>query len=186
MTVESSNNTATKLQDIIKAFFAPDVGATAVGIVQGAFKVQYRSHQNPDVNLALAAGPATTIAGNVAQTHTLSDSTPVELRITSFKVTATSTITSANTNVAQFALVYNNGNGGGDTTIASVNTATTAGGGSGDITGGNPYSVALTAANVDVPSGSCLQIKVTKAGVPGKELPAVSFTVAATIGSSVV
>jgi hypothetical protein len=181
MTTESSTDNASKLLGALQAMLAPDMSSTAVGIVNGAFKVNFTTTRAIDSNLALAAG-ASTIAGNIASTHTLSHSTPVQMTIESFYATSTAAITSANTNVATFALVYNNGNGGTDTTIASANTATTAGGGTGDFTAGVPLSISLTAANVTVPAGSCLQVKVTKSGATGKELSYMSFTAKARLG----
>jgi putative exporter of polyketide antibiotics len=87
-------------------------------------------------------------------------------------------VTSANTDTAVFSLVYNNANGGSDTTIATINTATTAGGGSGNITAQIPVALTVTAANAVVPAGSLLAFKITKEG-SGKASGSMGITVKA-------
>lgn len=181
MTVESSNDTSTKFLDILRAMFGPDMTSTALGIVNGAFKMSYRAMQPADSNVNLAAGPAQTIAGNVAYTHTLCSNTQSQMTIEAFKITTTAALSQAATNIATIALVYNNGNGGSDTTIASGNTAVA--GGVANTTAGVPSAISITAANQVVPVNSCLQIKVTKSGASGKELPAIAFDVISRLGT---
>ncbi len=169
---ESSIDTGQKLADALAAMFAPDVDSDARAVAAGMFRVKYTATQPLDSNVQLAAG-ASTIAGNVAYTHTLDPSTATQFRISTFHITGTAGVTSAAGNLALITLVYNNGNGGSDTSIGVYNTAATA------LTAGTPLSVSLTAANVIVPAGSCIQIKTTKSGTLGKELPALSFGVTA-------
>lgn len=178
---ESSVNTAQKLIDILRAFLAPDAAAAAQTIVNGGFRVRLTAGQPKDSNIYLAGANVqsapNTIAGNVFYTHTLDASTSIQMKVDAFRITAGEAVTSANTDLATWALVYNNGNGGSDTTIATANT--TAAGGGVALTANTPLAITLTDANRVVPSGSCVQIKVTKAGTNGKQLPAVSYQVEA-------
>lgn len=109
-------------------------------------------------------------AGATTNSSVMVDSgTLVPIIITSVKVSLTANATVDNTNNAIFSLVFNNGNGGADTTIATVTTNAAATG----INGGNnavkdtPYTVPITAANSRVPAGSALYWKVTKGGGGG-------------------
>lgn len=161
-----STDNAQKFQDAFVAFFAPDMASAATALVTAALKngsFRYNVSQPLDASV------------NTASTHTLDQSTGVTMLASTFKVVVGTTVTSVNTNVANIALVYNNGAGGSDTTLCSINTATTAGGGTGDITAGTAYSFALNASTSRIPSGSQVQIKVTKAGAGGVALPFLSF-----------
>lgn len=181
---ESSTDTANRLLDLLRALFAPDMSTTALGIVDGAFKICARAHQPADSHIILAGVTniqlPNTVAANVTHVHTLFDSTPVAMRVETFKLTPQAAWTEANTNFSTFALVYNNGNGGTDTTIATANTAVA--GGLGNTTANTPAAFTVTAANAAVPSGSCVQIKVTKSGASGMQLPDISFTVKSKLG----
>lgn len=173
---EYNTDTSQKLADKLRALLGADPSNAAyITLIEGWLNkpVTYRCDRTIDLNVSVAGG--TTIAGNATSQHTLDANTQFQVTAKSFKIITNANVTAANTNCATFALVYNNGNGGTDTTIATINTATTAGGGSGNLTVGVPFSVPLTAANVVVPAGSQIQIKVTKAGTPGMELPQLSM-----------
>lgn len=162
-----SDDSLQKYRDAYVAWAAPDMATTAVALADGVLGQSFRYNVSQPLDASI----------NTASTHTLDQSTAVAFRVKTFKVMVGTTITSANTNVATIALVYNNGAGGADTTIASMNTATTAGGGTGDITAGTAYSFSLNTSNISVPASSQLQIKITKSGQGGLALPFSSFEV---------
>lgn len=161
--------TGSQFRDEFRNVFAPDSNTTAQALADAVFDqpFMYRCDRPYDAN------------ANSTSVHTLDTSTATQVRVKTFKWGLRASVTSDNTNNATVALVYNNGNGGSDTTVATINTATTAGGGSGNITLEVPYSVAVTAANAIIPSGSQLQVKVTKSGAGGLALPHSSFEVKA-------
>jgi hypothetical protein len=103
-------------------------------------------------------------ATSTTSTYTLDYSTGPRFRVDAVKYVPHASLTSDNTNLATLELVYNNGNGGSDTVIATINTATTAGGGSGNWTADIGVALAVTAANAVVPAGSQVQLNVTKGG----------------------
>ncbi len=103
-------------------------------------------------------------ATSTTSTYTLDYSTPGRFRVDAVRYVPHVALTSSNTDNATLELVYNNGNGGSDTVIATINTATTAGGGSGNWTADIGVALAITAANSVVPSGSQLQLNVAKSG----------------------
>jgi hypothetical protein len=161
-----STDTNQKFRDTFVAAFAPDMNATATALVSAVLNqtVKYNCSQPLDASI------------NTATTHTLDASTLLAFRATTFKVMTHTTITSVNTNVAQFSLVYNNGNGGSDTlVVANITTATTAGSGTGDITAGTPYAFTINSTNASIPAGSQVQVKIIKSGAGGNALPALSF-----------
>ncbi len=160
-----STDTAQKFKDLFVAMFAPDMSAAAAALVGANVNQNFRYNVSQPLDASI----------NTASTHTLDQATLVQMRASTFKVVVGTSITAANTNVATIALVYNNGNGGSDTTICSANTATTAGGGTGDITAGTAYSFTANTTNALIPAGSQVQVKVTKAGTGGLALPALSF-----------
>lgn len=154
-----STDTGRKYRDGLQALLAPDMDATSTALVDALTQVRYSVVRG----LYASANVDTTAAANIWNA-TLDPSTSVRMKIDSCHITVDNTVTAANTDVIIFSLVYNNANGGSDTTIATINTATTAGSGSGDLTAGVPYSIALTAANSVVPAGSALVWKMTKGG----------------------
>lgn len=162
-----SDITLRQYRDASVAFYAPDTNTVAIALVDAVLGQSFRYNVSQPLDADV----------NTTSTHTLDQATSCEWRIKTFKMIVGTTVTSANTSVANVALVYNNGAGGADTTIASANTATTLGGGTGDITAGIAYNFTLNTSNVVVPSGSQIQIKVTKAGASGKALPFTSFEV---------
>lgn len=184
MTTESSVDSASKLLDCLRAMFAPDMSTSAIGIVNGTFKIGYNCGRPADSNVYLAAAnilaAPNTIAGNVTSTHTLCANTQVQQTFESFHITTNAAISQAATNLATIQLVYNNGNGGTDTVIAGGNTAVA--GGVANTTANVPSAISITAANATVAAGSCIQIKVTKSGAAGKELPFVHFSAIARLG----
>ncbi len=143
--------------------------AAAKALVDGFVQVKYTAHKMADA------------ATSTSTTFTIDTSVPARFRVDSVKFVPHAAVTAENTNNATFALVSNNGNGGSDTTIATINTATTAGGGSGNLTADIGLAITITAANAVVSSGSQLQIKTTKAGAGGLSLPAGSFVVKGTL-----
>ncbi len=162
-----STDSTQKFRDLYVAQFAPDMAAAAAAVVDAILSTNFHYSASQPLDASI----------NTASTWTLDQNTQAQFRVKTFKVVVGTNVTSANTNVATMALVYNNGAGGSDTTIASTNTATTGGSGTGDLVAGTAYSFALTAANVVVPAGSQLQIKVTKAGAGGLALPCLTFDV---------
>lgn len=159
-----STDTNRKFRDAFKRLFAPDCDATASTLVTAMLNqvVVYSAHQVLDASI------------NTAGTYTLDQSTGLSITALTFKVITHANVTAVNTNTAVFSLVYNNGNGGTDTTIASINTATTAGGGSGDITALVPLSIAVNSSTQVIPAGSQVQVKITKEGTGGNTLPALT------------
>ncbi len=163
-----STDTNQKFRDAFVAQFAPDMNSTATALVDAWLnqEIKYNSNQPPDANI------------NVATTHCLDASTLMQMRVKTFKVTVGANVTSANTNIAIIALVYNNGAAtGADTVLCNINTQTAGASSTGDLTANSPYSFTLNSSNVVVPIGSCLQVKVTKVGAGGLALPSCSFEV---------
>jgi hypothetical protein len=138
-------------------------------LIDGFALVKYKADKNVDA------------ATSTSSTFTFDYSTPNRFRVDAVKVVPHAALTSENTNNATIALVYNNGNGGSDTTVATINTATTAAGGSGDWTAGVGVAVTITAANAVVPSGSQLQVKITKNGAGAIITPTASVIVKGTL-----
>jgi hypothetical protein len=174
-----STDTGQKFIDAFASFFAPDRDATAVALAQNMAAVKYRIHQDKDANLTNVNGNGLVTDKqdyNIAHTYTVDPSTLVRFKVSSFKMTAAVNIAAANTNYATVQLVYNNGNGGSDTVIAAANTENKSGS-LGAVTSAIPASFTVTAANAVVPSGSCVQIKVTKSGAGGLALPELDFHV---------
>jgi hypothetical protein len=166
-----STDTCQKYRDAFVALFAPDMNATATALVSAVLnqEVVYNCTQPLDASI------------NTATTHTLEQSSLVQMKVNTFKVVTHANITAVNTNVAQFSLVYNNGNGGADTIVcANITTATTAGSGTGDITALVAYAFTVNASNALIPAGSQVQVKVIKSGTGGCTLPMLSFTVKGT------
>jgi hypothetical protein len=103
-------------------------------------------------------------ATSTTSTYTLDYSTGPRFRVDAVKYVPGASLTADNTNLATLELVYNNGNGGSDTVIATVNTAATAGGGTGNWTADIGVAVTVTAANSVVPAGSQIQLNIAKSG----------------------
>lgn len=126
--------------------------AAAKALIDGYCQVKYKVDKPAD------AATSTTSA------YTLDYSVPTRFRVDAVKYVPHATLTADNTNLATLALVANNGNGGADTTIATINTAATAGGGSGNWSADVGVALTVTAANAVVTSGSQLQLRITKGG----------------------
>lgn len=158
-----STDTGAKFRDSLVGLLAPDMNTTAVALVD--------SFLNQEVRYT-AAQPLNTAAAT-ASTLTFDASTLLAMRAKTFKVITHATVTADNTNYATMALVYNNGNGGSDTTVATANTtipgATAA---TNDITALIAYSFTCNA--TAIPAGSQVQVKVTKVA-SGVALPALTF-----------
>jgi hypothetical protein len=164
-----STDSASKFRDLFVAQFAPDMAAAAQSVVDGVLNQEfvYSKERAFDAN------------SNSTSVHTLDMSTLNQMRVRTFKWSTRANVTADNTNLATVQLVYNNGNSGSDTVIATSNTATTAGGGSGNLTLEVPFAFTINATNAVVPAGSQVQVKVTKAGAGGLLLPHSSFEVKA-------
>ncbi len=160
-----STDNAQKFRDAFVASFAPDMNSTATALVDKVLNQEFKY---------TVTHPFEANASSFAY-WSMDQNTGVAMLCKSFKVIPSVTITGANTNVAIMALVYNNGNGGADTTIYSVNTAAANSGGSGDITANIAYSFTANTSNVRIPAGSQILLKVTKAGAGGLALPACTF-----------
>ncbi len=157
-----------KLRDAFIAGFAPDMSATAVAVADAWLnqEITYRS----SIPLSVLSSTPSNL--------TLDSSTLMQFRVKTFKVTVDTNVTSVNTNVALFQLVYNNGAAtGADTLLANINTSTIGGAGTGDLVAGVPYSFTLNSTNVIVPINSTLAVKITKAGAGGLLLPGCTFEV---------
>lgn len=112
----------------------------------------------------------TDAAASTAYRIALDASLDFQTLISECKVVANTTVASDPANYATIALVYNDGAGGADTTIATLDTSATA------LTAKVARSMAVTAANQVVPAGKQLEIVITKAGT-GVALPSVSAIV---------
>lgn len=156
-----STDTMQKYRDSLGALMAPDGDSTSESLVDNTMVVRYTAVRGA----VMAANVDSTV--NSVWTATLDPSTTLRLQYVSSHVIVDNTVTAVNTNVAIFSLVYNDANGGSDTTIATINTATTAGGGSGDITAAVPMALTANTSNGVVPAGSLLAFKLTKAGAGG-------------------
>jgi hypothetical protein len=161
-----STDTAAKFRDALVALMAPDMNATAVALVDNFLNqtVKYSAYQPLDT------------AAATASTVTVDQSTLLQMRVKTFKVITHADVVSDNTSYANMALVYNNGNGGSDTVIATANTANTGAAGTptGTITAQVAYSFTCNA--TPVPAGSQLQVKITKVS-SGYALPSRTFEV---------
>lgn len=151
-------DTGQKFRDAFAATFGGAGNTTEGALLDNMTQIRYVATRGL-YSLENADAALTTV-----HSYTLDPNTSVRMQITSAQLTPTNTLTAANTHTATFSLVYNNGNGGSDTTIATINTATTAAGGSGNWTAGIPVSLTITAANAVVPAGSLLAWKCTKDG----------------------
>ena len=170
-----STDSGSKFRDAFVAMFAPDMASAATSLVDALIQTPF--HYAVD-RQADNVGNGAAGSGALANTsHTLDASTLAQFKVTGFKVTAHAAVTSDNSNFTWINLVYNNGAGGSDTVVATVNTATTLGGGTGNLAADQPKAITLVANNnVVVPAGSQLMIKTLKAGT-GVSLPILSFDV---------
>ena len=103
-------------------------------------------------------------ATSTSATYTLDYSVPSSFRVDAVKYVPHAALTANNSNLATLKLVTNNGNGGSDTVVATINTAAAAAGGTGNWTADIGQALTVTAANAVVTSGSQLQFKMTKGG----------------------
>ena len=157
-----SIDNAQKFRDAFAALFAPDMNATALALADSMLQQELSYSRSQPVDAA----------ASTAGTRTFDQSTSFPMVVKAFKIITSGNVTADDTNYATVALVYNDGAGGSDTTIASKTTKIT--GGTGNLTAGIAYSFAITAANARIPAGSQVQVKVTKAGT-GVSLPVSTF-----------
>lgn len=177
--VEGLMDTIAKQMGALGGLLAPgaDTTSQAVFLALQQQWCTFTQTKPQDANTGVAAG--TTIAGNQAYTLTMAPVTAFKMKVASFYVTSCAALNMVNTNIATINLVWNNGNGGSDNVIFTGNT-TNAGGGIGNIVAGTPLLLALTNTTAAiVPSGSCIQVKISKAGAGGCEFPQSEFTVIA-------
>lgn len=153
-----STDTGTKYRDALVALMAPDMNATATALIDNYTQIKYNCNRGttPSANLDAALAGVYTVA--------LDHSTTVQMKFSSATVTFDNAITAANTDVAIFSLVYNNANGGSDTTVATINTAVSSIGGSGNVTAQVPVTLTINTSNATVPAGSQIAFKITKGG----------------------
>lgn len=161
-----ATDTGQKLIDVMDASVTPDLTSAGKNVVEGFMQVKYVAHKNADANV------------NSTYTFTFDSNVAVRFMVDTLKLTFEQAITETNTNLATFNLVYNNGAGGSDTTIATANTAV--GGGVTNTSANQPRSITLSSNTAlwVVDRLSCLQLKITKAGAGGLALPPMSFEVA--------
>lgn len=144
-------STAGELREALYGLLGGNNSA-AQTVIDNFVKVRYSAHKMADA------------ATSTSSTFTFDNNVPNRFRVDSCKIVPHASLTSNNTDLATLQLVANNGNGGSDTVIAAINTATTAGGGSGNWTADIGVALTVTAANAVVSSGSQLQVKITKGG----------------------
>jgi hypothetical protein len=156
-----STDNAQKFRDAWVAFWSPDMATTALALADAMLQQEFRYNVSQPLDAA----------ASTATTHTLDTKIGVTSLAKSFKVVTRANVTADDTNNATIALVYNDGAGGSDTTIATATTSTT---GTGNITAGIAYVFPITAANSRIPAGSQVQVKVTK-NSSGVALSALSF-----------
>lgn len=160
-----STDNAQKFRDAWVAFWGPDMSAAANSLCDAMLNQEFHVVSSQPLDASI----------NTASTHTLDQNTGVTMLAKTFKVIVGTNVTADNTNNATIALVYNNGAGGSDTTVATINTAASAAGGTGNITAGTAYALTINATNARIPAGSQIQVKVTKSGAGGLALPFTSF-----------
>ncbi len=95
-----------------------------------------------------------------SQRFVLDNSTIVGAYVQSVTVVIDTTLGIDGTNTNTFALVYNNGAGGADTTVGTVSNGTVA------FTAKVGRAMTLTAANLAIPAGSQVELVRTMAGTP--------------------
>ncbi len=129
---------------------------------------------------AIVAKPVRDVSdgGLTGNTHlTVDGSTGVGIRITSVKGAVQGGHVSDNTDYCSMQLVYNNGNGGSDTIVATANTTNSGATAATDtITEDQPFDFTLTDANVNIPEGSHVQLKLLKLG-SGTNINCASFVI---------
>lgn len=157
----STNDNGQKFRDAWAATFGGGGNTTEAAYLDALTTIRYNAVRGT----VQAANVDSTV--NSVWTATLDPNTAVKMQVTECKWTVDNAVTSVNTNVAILSLVYNNGNGGSDTTIATINTATVAGGGTGDLVAGTPVAVTINTTNMIVPANSCVAVKLTKSGAGG-------------------
>lgn len=149
-----------ELLDAVLSAFAPEGTSAAQSLCKGAFaEFKARASKVIDSNATYNS------------TYTFDDSLAVGLRIRSCKFVPTEALVADNSNYADIDLVWNDGAGGADTTIASLNTKVT---GTGNWVADIAESLTLDNAEVKVAAGSQLQVKITKQG-SGVAVPAGTF-----------
>jgi hypothetical protein len=150
-----------ELEKAVLGQFAAEGTSTAESLCKAAF-ASYKC--------VVARGLDAAAASNVALT--CDDSTGVGLRITGVKFIPGAALTSDNTSYVSVQLVYNNGNGGSDTIVATANSTNTGATlGTGDWVANVGEALTITDANASIPSGSQVQVKFLKYG-SGVNVPA--------------
>jgi len=171
-----STDTGQKYRDAFGALFAPDGDSTSEALIDNMLQIKY----NATRGTVMAENADSTV--NSVWSSTLDRRTTVRMLVQEAYLISDnswSTTSNVNTNVAILSLVYNNGNGGSDTTIATINTATVAGGGGGLVTASVPYALTINTTNQVVPAGSLLAFKLTKSGAGGCSTGTFSISVKA-------
>lgn len=163
--------------DLQGALLAPAGNASQLTAIQNLTAVKKLWWAQPaDATIMNTAGNAiATNEASVTQLFVLDPATDYQMKVEEYKVAATGAITAANTDFATFDLMYNNGNGGAFTTVASANTENKTGS-LGAVTANIPVAVTVTAANAVIPAGSQIVIRVSKSGA-GKKLPQLTHVV---------
>lgn len=138
-------NTGSQLRDVARALFAAS-DATGVALVDNSFARVRHSTLIP------LQGTAATIAGfNLGVTDR-------QIAVQSVKLMPDAALTHDGTNNKVFTLEYDDGAAGSATAVGVVDTSAN------DWSANVPISLALTAANVVVPAGKQLRLKITKNG----------------------
>lgn len=114
-------------------------------------------------------------AATTAYRFVVDPSTPCPALVQSAAVVMDSAVTLNGANYATISLVYNNGQGGADTTVATFNTSATT------TVAGVANALTLTNANLYIPAGSQVAWVITKAGA-GVSLTNVSMKARAVFG----
>jgi hypothetical protein len=163
-------------KDITASLFAPANAAEASTVNNIAAVRKLWVMQAADATIMNTTGAAVaTNEASVTQLFVLDPMTDYRMVVQSYRVAATGDITAANTDFATFDLMFNNGNGGAFTTIASANTENKSGS-LGAVTANIPASVTVNTAAAAVPAGSQVIIRVSKSGA-GKKLPQLTHVV---------
>lgn len=114
---------------------------------------------------------------STASTYCLDNDTDARFRVDSAVFVPHAALTADDANYGTIALVYNDGAGGADTTVATLSTTIT--GGTGNWTAFVGEALTITAANAVVATGKQLAVKFTKTGT-GVAIPAGSLIVKGT------
>lgn len=140
--------------------------AASKALIDAFSQVQYKA----DKVLDAAAG--------TVSTYGLDDSTGARFKVTSAVYVPHAALTANDTNYGTVSLVYNDGIGGADVVVATMQTTITAG--TGDWVAFVNEPLTVTAANAVIPTGKQLAVKFTKTA-SGVAIPAGSLIVKGTL-----